>query len=238
MLWVPMSVLAPTSATSRPSTAVPQPPYPCYDTHGGTKTAMFDFAWSEIALIGVVALIAIGPKDMPVAIKAVAEAVKKARRMAGEFQVHVDEMVREANLHEVRDQINDIRRMDIKGKILGAVDGDGTIRKTMSETPFETQPPVTTPTTLTTPPPLTETVVPAAAEHVIPAPDAALPVAAPPDAVPAAPATPAASASAAPAPAAPAPAAPAPAAPAPAAPAPAAPAMTVPADAHQPSLHV
>ncbi len=43
---------------------------------------MFDFAWSEIALIGVVALIAIGPKDMPVAIKAVAEMIKKARRMA------------------------------------------------------------------------------------------------------------------------------------------------------------
>ena len=94
---------------------------------------MFDFAWSEIALIGVVALIAIGPKDLPVAIKAVAEMVKKARRMAGEFQTHVDEMVREANLSEVRDQFNDLRRMDIKGKILDAVDGDKTLRTTLSE---------------------------------------------------------------------------------------------------------
>ena len=174
---------------------------------------MFDFAWSEIALIGVVALIAIGPKDMPVAIKAVAEAVKKARRMAGEFQVHVDEMVREANLHEVRDQINDIRRMDIKGKILSAVDNDGTLRKTMAETPFETRPPVSTATeaaaTLTTPPPLTETVVPAGAEHVIAAPGAVLP-----GAVPAEPAAPAALATTPPAPA-----------------------TTPPADAHQPPLH-
>ena len=154
---------------------------------------MFDFAWSEIALIGVVALIAIGPKDMPVAIKAVAEAVKKARRMAGEFQVHVDEMVREANLHEVRDQINDIRRMDIKGKILSAVDNDGTLRKTMAETPFETRPPVTaapvdaTPVTtppLTTPPPLAET-APPAAEAMIPAPGAVLPDAVPPVPAPA-----------------------------------------------------
>ena len=94
---------------------------------------MFDFAWSEIALIGVVALIAIGPKDLPVAIKAVAEMVKKARRMAGEFQTHVDEMVREANLSEVREQFNDLRRMDIKGKILDAVDGDKTLRTTLSE---------------------------------------------------------------------------------------------------------
>jgi len=106
---------------------------------------MFDLAWSEIALIGVVALIAIGPKDMPVAIKAVAEMIKKARRMAGEFQVHVDEMVREANLHEVRNSINEIRSMDIKGKILKAVDGDGMLRKTMSETSFNTTPPPVTP---------------------------------------------------------------------------------------------
>ena len=106
---------------------------------------MFDLAWSEIALIGVVALIAIGPKDMPVAIKAVAEVVKKARRMAAEFQTHVDEMVREANLHEVRDQINDLRSMDIKGKILGAVDSDGSIRRTINERPFNAAPPPVTP---------------------------------------------------------------------------------------------
>src|ERR1700709_617864 len=101
---------------------------------------MFDFAWSEIALIGVVALIAIGPKDLPVAIKAVAEMIKKARRMAGEFQTHVDEMVREANLHEVREQFNDLRRMDIKGQILKAVDDDGSIRRTLSE-PIDFAPP-------------------------------------------------------------------------------------------------
>lgn len=94
---------------------------------------MFDFAWSEFALIGVVALVFIGPKDLPVAIKAVAEMVKKARRMAGEFQTHVDEMVKEANLGEVRDQFNDLRRMDIKGKILSVVDDDGSIRRTMSQ---------------------------------------------------------------------------------------------------------
>jgi len=146
---------------------------------------MFDFAWSEIALIGVVALVAIGPKDLPVAIKAVAAAVKKARRMASEFQVHVDEMVREANLHEVRDQINDIRRMDIKGKILNAVDGDGTLRTSMAENPMNVQ--QATPP-LTTPPPLPETAVPPTAEHVIAAPDDLVPTMLPPEPAPPAPA--------------------------------------------------
>ncbi len=78
---------------------------------------MFDFAWSEIALIAVVALIAIGPKDMPAAIRAVTGWVKKARRMAAEFQTHVDEMVREADLSEVRASINEIRNFDIRGEI-------------------------------------------------------------------------------------------------------------------------
>ncbi len=120
---------------------------------------MFDFAWSEIALIGIVALVAIGPKDLPVAIKAVAALIKKARRMAGEFQVHVDEMMREADLQDVRQEFNDLRRMDIKGKILSAVDSDGTIRKTMTDNPLAAS------TTLTTPPPPVETAALPAAEH-------------------------------------------------------------------------
>ncbi len=94
---------------------------------------MFDFAWSEIAIIGVVALIAIGPKDMPVAIRAVTNAVKKARKMAGEFQTHVDEMVREANLDEVKNQINEIRNFDLKDTIEKAVDPDGAIRDAFSD---------------------------------------------------------------------------------------------------------
>ena len=101
---------------------------------------MFDFAWSEIMLIGVVALIAIGPKDLPIALKTVSELVKKARRMAGEFQTHVDEMVRDADLKEVKNTFDDLRRMDIKGKILNAVDGDGGLRKTISNNPFDINP--------------------------------------------------------------------------------------------------
>ena len=98
---------------------------------------MFDIAWPEIMLIGVVALIAIGPKDLPVAIKTVANMIKKARRMAGEFQGHVDEMVREANLHEVRDQITQLRSFNIKNEIAKAVDDDGSLRATFAQNPLK-----------------------------------------------------------------------------------------------------
>ncbi len=101
---------------------------------------MFDFAWSEIALIGAVALIAIGPKDMPAAIRTVSSMIKKARRMAAEFQTHVDEMVREADLGDVKKAFNDIRSLDIPSLLEKHVDPDRSIRSTFNEDPFKTPP--------------------------------------------------------------------------------------------------
>ncbi|HEX3347464.1 MAG TPA: Sec-independent protein translocase protein TatB [Acetobacteraceae bacterium] len=101
---------------------------------------MFDFAWSEIALIGVVALVFIGPKDMPVAMRAVSDVVKKARKMAAEFRTHVDEMVKDTELSEVRKQISEIRNFDFKGAIATAVDDDGSLRRAFTEDPFKTTP--------------------------------------------------------------------------------------------------
>jgi len=98
---------------------------------------MFDFAWSEIVLIGAVALIAIGPKDMPGAIRTVSGLVKKARRMAAEFQTHVDEMVREADLGDVKKAFNDIRNLDFSSAIEKHVDPDHTIRNTFADNPLD-----------------------------------------------------------------------------------------------------
>lgn len=98
---------------------------------------MFDFAWSEIGLIAAVALVLIGPKDLPVAIRSVTDLVRKARRMASEFQSHVDEMVREANLGDVRDQITKLRNFDIRSEIEQAVDPDNSLRDTFASNPLE-----------------------------------------------------------------------------------------------------
>ena len=104
---------------------------------------MFDLAWSEIAVIAVVAVVVIGPKDLPEAIRGVAKGVQKLRRMAGEFQQQADELVREAKLDDVRNSIqemkstiNDIRSFDLKGEIEKTVDSDGTLKKTMAEDPL------------------------------------------------------------------------------------------------------
>jgi sec-independent protein translocase protein TatB len=82
----------------------------------------------------VVALIAIGPKDMPVAIRTMTTAIKKMRRMAGEFQGQMDELVREANLTEVRDQIQEIRGgLNVRQQIGRMIDPDRSIRSAFAD---------------------------------------------------------------------------------------------------------
>lgn len=98
---------------------------------------MFDLAWSEIALVAVVAIVVIGPKDLPDAIRNVAKGIKKLRAMAAEFQSHADELVREAKLEDVRQQIQEIRNFDLKGTIERAVDNDGEIRRTFNDDPLK-----------------------------------------------------------------------------------------------------
>lgn len=97
---------------------------------------MFDLAWSELALIAVVAVVVIGPKDLPDAIRNIAKGIQKLRRMAAEFQGHADELVREAKLEDVRDQIRDIRNFDLKSTIEKNLDADGEIRKTFNDDPL------------------------------------------------------------------------------------------------------
>ena len=97
---------------------------------------MFNFSWSEIALIAVVALIAIGPKDLPTALKTVAQVIKKTRGMAAEFQTHVNDLMREADLEDVRKHIDEIRNFDIKGTVERAIDPDQSIKRTFTEDPF------------------------------------------------------------------------------------------------------
>jgi len=101
---------------------------------------MFDFAWSEIALIAGVALVVIGPKDLPVAIRAISGFVKKARRMAGEFQTHVDEMIRDADLKDVKDSFNSIRNFDFRSTVESAIDPDHSLRDTFSGNPLDPAP--------------------------------------------------------------------------------------------------
>ena len=69
---------------------------------------MFDIGWTELVLIGVVALIAIGPKELPGVLRMVGQWLGKARRMAGEFQSQFQEAMREAEVADMKKQFDDV----------------------------------------------------------------------------------------------------------------------------------
>jgi sec-independent protein translocase protein TatB len=69
---------------------------------------MFDFSWSEILLIGVVALIFIGPKELPGVLRTLGQWMTKIRRMAGDFQNQFHEAMREAELADLKKEVDDM----------------------------------------------------------------------------------------------------------------------------------
>ena len=70
---------------------------------------MFDIGWGELVVIGIVALIAIGPKELPTVLRTLGQYMAKIRRMAGDFQSQFQEAMREAELSELKKQAEDIK---------------------------------------------------------------------------------------------------------------------------------
>src|ERR1700681_2309463 len=69
---------------------------------------MFDFSWSELLLIGMVALIFIGPKELPGVLRTLGLWMSKIRRMAGDFQNQFQEAMREAELADLKKEVDDM----------------------------------------------------------------------------------------------------------------------------------
>ena len=90
---------------------------------------MFDIGWSEMAVIALIALVVIGPKELPNAMRTVAKWARKARSLAREFQSGVDDMIREADLDDARKAFDATKTFDI-GKVLeDTVDPTGSLRE-------------------------------------------------------------------------------------------------------------
>jgi sec-independent protein translocase protein TatB len=69
---------------------------------------MFDISWTEFLLIGVVALIVIGPKELPGVLRTLGQYTRKVRSMAAEFQNQFQEAMREAEMVDLKKQVDDM----------------------------------------------------------------------------------------------------------------------------------
>jgi sec-independent protein translocase protein TatB len=70
---------------------------------------MFDIGWSEFLVIAVVALIAIGPKELPGVLRMVGQWMGKARKMAAEFQGQFQEAMREAEMADLKKSFDEVK---------------------------------------------------------------------------------------------------------------------------------
>lgn len=100
---------------------------------------MFDLGWSEMGIVLLVALLVLGPKEMPKLARDLGRWTGKARTLAREFQRSLEDMAREAELDDVKKQIDEAgrelrrpqlnkrleREIDPEGELAGAFDVDG-----------------------------------------------------------------------------------------------------------------
>lgn len=94
---------------------------------------MFDIGGLEMALIALIALLVIGPKDLPRVLRTVGHWMRKARSLAREFQSGLDDIVREADLEDAKKAIDSGRNFNIEKSIGDAVDPTGTMDKELRD---------------------------------------------------------------------------------------------------------
>jgi sec-independent protein translocase protein TatB len=119
---------------------------------------MFDIGWSEFVLIAVVALIAIGPKELPGVLRMVGQWMGKARKMAAEFQGQFQEAMREAEMADLKKSFDEVREAASgfsKSNLLTSLTSDVSNALTIDKPAEATTEPVMTPTTPAAPTPET-----------------------------------------------------------------------------------
>jgi sec-independent protein translocase protein TatB len=94
---------------------------------------MFDIGWQELFIVAIIGILVVGPKDLPKAIRTVTFYLRKARGLAREFQSGLDDVVREAELDDLKKQMDDTANFDIAGEIEKTIDPTGDLSRDITE---------------------------------------------------------------------------------------------------------
>jgi sec-independent protein translocase protein TatB len=82
---------------------------------------MLDVGYSELLVIAIVLIVVVGPKDLPKMLRAFGSAMKRFRKVSGDFRRQFDEALKEAELDEVKNTINSVRNLDPRTQIRNAL---------------------------------------------------------------------------------------------------------------------
>ena len=86
---------------------------------------MLGMGWQEIFLVAVVAVIVVGPKELPRVLRTASSWYRKLRDMAREFQSGVEDVIRETELRELRKELEETANTDISQSLIDSVDPTG-----------------------------------------------------------------------------------------------------------------
>ncbi len=98
---------------------------------------MFDIGWQELFIVAVLALIVVGPKDLPRALRTIMGLVRKARLMARDFQDGLDEVVREADLDDMKSKLEGLSEGDISKSLQDTIDPTGGLASDLNMTEIQ-----------------------------------------------------------------------------------------------------
>jgi len=90
---------------------------------------MFDIGWQELFIVAVLTVVVVGPKELPRVLRTVTMYIRKIRSITSDFQRGVDDIVREADLEEVRRDIQSAERWDMSAEVQKLVDEDGELEE-------------------------------------------------------------------------------------------------------------
>jgi sec-independent protein translocase protein TatB len=96
---------------------------------------MFDIGWSELLVIGVVAIVVVGPKELPRLMRTFGHYTGKLRAMASDFQRQFEEAVRDSEIDEVRKAMQDVHAQASDMNLRGTVDKPLTMPKPAEPAP-------------------------------------------------------------------------------------------------------
>lgn len=98
---------------------------------------MFDFSATELAVLGIVAVVVLGPKELPQAMRTLGRFTRQARKLAGEFQGHVNDLIREAELDDVKKSVQTFTQGNVSTHIDKLLDPGGDFEAELARTEAE-----------------------------------------------------------------------------------------------------
>ena len=94
---------------------------------------MFDIGWQELFLIAVATILVVGPRELPRVLRTVVAALRKVRGLANDFQRGMDELAREADLDDIRKDLENSANQDLESELKDEIDPNGEITNSMRQ---------------------------------------------------------------------------------------------------------